>query len=67
MPTYIKELPSKEWLESVFYEKDGFILWKPKKISRGRDSERAHRKINTHKNKQGHWIAVIHREWNLLS
>lgn len=67
MATYIKELPSKEYLESLFYEKDGFILWKPKKITRNRDSERAHRRINCYETPQGYWVAVIHKEAYQLS
>lgn len=48
MPTYMKELPSKEQLEQDFYTENGFIYWKEKIISRGRKSERAGKKITTY-------------------
>lgn len=67
MPTLIKELPTKELLETKFYEKDGFIYWKPHKISRGRDSERPHRRVNSYKDNSGYWKVVIFQEVYMLS
>lgn len=66
MPTYISEVPSKDYLLSRFYEKEGFIYWKPCKISRNRDSERAHRKINTYFD-NGYYRVVISRKSYPLS
>jgi len=59
MPTYIKELPTKEELEERFYEEGGRILWKPKTISRGRKSIRAGRPINTYEDDAGYLRGVI--------
>jgi len=42
-----KELPSKEYLLSKFYVKDGFIYWAERSMSRGRPLQRAHKRINT--------------------
>lgn len=67
MPTYIKEVPSKEYLESRFYEKHGFILWKPCKISRNRDSERAHRRVTTYEDASGYYRIAIGRKSYPLS
>ena len=67
MPTKIKEVPSKDFLENLFYEKEGFIYWREKKISRGRDSERAHRRVNTYKTKGGYWKVVIKGQEYMLS
>jgi len=62
MPTYIKEVPSKEYLESRFYEEDGFIFWKPRKISRNRSSERAHKRVTTYGDTSGYYRIAIGRK-----
>ena len=62
MPTYIKEVPTKEQLEAKFYEKDGFIYWKPHKISRNRDSERAHLRVTTYLDKSGYYRIAIKKK-----
>lgn len=48
MPTYIKELPSQDYLLSKFYVKDGLIYWKERKMSKGRPSKKAHSRITTY-------------------
>lgn len=66
MPTYIKEVPSKEYLDSKFYEKGGFIYWKPCKISRNRNSERAHRRVTTYEDASGYYrIAICKKSYPL--
>jgi len=67
MPTYIKELPSKEKLEEDFYTEGGFVYWKEKVISRGRKSTRAGRKITTYTDERGYLRVEIKRQTYGLS
>ena len=58
MPTKISEVPSKEFLNGLFYEKDGFIYWNARTMSRGRPSLMADNKVNTFE-QDGYFRVVI--------
>lgn len=59
MPTYIKELPTQEWLLDRFCIIDNFVCWKDKKISRGRDSQKVNKKVNHWLDNSGYYRVII--------
>lgn len=61
MPTYIKEVPSKDELLKDYIIIDGFVCWADKTISRGRKSVRAGRRV-THYLKDGRWRIALKGE-----
>lgn len=67
MPTYIKELPTQEWLNEHFYTEEGFVYWKAKIISRGRKSEREGRRIGTYIDGEGYYRVGIGKQSYPLS
>jgi len=67
MPTYIKEVPTKEWLLERFYVEGGFVYWKHKTISRGRKSERGGKRVNTYIDECGYYRIGIERKTYPLS
>lgn len=63
MPTYIKELPSKEWFEQYYCIIDDFVCWKdPGPLSRGRTSERIGQRVNTYVDDCGYYRIVLKRQ-----
>ena len=67
MPTYIKELPSKEWLHQNYCIIDNFVCWKEAVMSRGRKSVRAGKKVTTYVDDYGYYRIVIKRQNYALS
>lgn len=59
MATYIKELPTKEWLDNLYYVEGGFVLWKQRPMSRGRASVRAGRRVTTYLDDYGYYRVVL--------
>lgn len=62
MPTYIKELPSKEWFHEHYCIIDNFVCWKEVAMSRGRKSVRAGKKVNTYIDDCGYYRIVVKRQ-----
>lgn len=62
MATYIKELPSKEFLNFYYYEEGGFVKWKQRRMSKGRKSVRAGRLVNTSEDDSGYLRVVLKGE-----
>jgi hypothetical protein len=67
MPTKRKELPSKEYLLSIYYEKDGLVFWKPRKMSRGRPLKKAHKRVNIFLDETNYLRIVIGKQTYMLS
>ena len=67
MPTKIKETPSREYLKSNFFESEGFIYWKPFKLSRERYSEKSGKRVSSYRSKLGYWKVTIKGEEYTLS
>lgn len=63
MPTHIKELPSKEWLEQYYCIIDNFVCWKDTgPISKGRKSVRVGKRVNTYLDDCGYYRVVLKRQ-----
>lgn len=59
MPTYMKDLPSKEWLDERYYVEGGEVFWKQRVGSRGRLSVRAGRKVTIYAGDGGYMRVVL--------
>ncbi len=59
MPTFIKELPAKEWFEQWYCIIGGFVCWKEHTISRGRESKRAGKRVTTYLDDWGYYRIVV--------
>lgn len=55
----MKELPTKDYLLSKFYIKDGLVFWKEVKLSRGRWSKRANNMVNIFCHQLGYLRIII--------
>ena len=62
-----REVPTREYLLSKFYYKDGFIYWAEREMSRGRPLIRAHRRINTFADEYAYLRCVIDKETYMLA
>lgn len=59
MPTYMKELPSKEWLTERYYVQGGEVFWKQRVGSRGRLSARAGKRVTMYAVDDGYIRVVL--------
>lgn len=62
MPTYIKEMPSKEELQELYYYKDGHLYHKHKNISRGRTSVKGGKRVNSTPDNSGYLRLVLNKK-----
>jgi len=62
LPTYIKEMPSKDTLQDLYYYKNGYLYHKHKTISKGRYSAKGGRRVNSTPDSSGYLRLVLNKK-----